>query len=143
MIVLEGRRLQDTLRSLLRGVVERVLCIGHAQRHVLHAVAVLEGVLGDGRPRAHRAGEHVAGVVLFDDVAGAIPDRRLGAAVRGDVEPERLRVVEGRLLGVADVELHVVDAEQRHQIFATLLVGVPELLRHVRLPSASPTECSP
>src|SRR5439155_13045604 len=98
---------------------------------VLHAVAVREHVLRDRALGPHGAGEDDPGLALLQDVGGAVADLGLRARVGGDVEAERLGVVEGGLPRVPHVVLDVVDAHERHVVVLRGLLGsLLEILGH-------------
>jgi hypothetical protein len=65
---------------------------------------------------ADRARDDQADLALLEDVRGAVAHARLRPGVGGAREAERVLVEVGRLLGVADPELDVVPAEQRHEV---------------------------
>ena len=90
--------------------------VGDAERDVLHAVAVRGSVLADRRAAAKSARDDEADLVLFEHVARAVADARLGPCVRRPPEAERVLVVVGGLLRVPDPELDVVPAVERHEV---------------------------
>ena len=53
----------------------------------------------------------------LQDVGDAVAHAGLQAGVGDLLEAERVAVVEGGLRGVADVQLDVVDAVERHEVF--------------------------
>ena len=71
--------------------------VGHAQRDRVDAVAVALVVLGDLVLAGERAGQHEPDPALLEHVRDAIAAAGLEPAVRGLGEPERVRVVVGRL----------------------------------------------
>ena len=83
---------------------------------VVHAVAVLVDVLRDLAVGAERRGEDEADVVLDQHVAGAVPNAGLQARVSDGGEAPQGPIVGGRLLGVGDPELDVVDALEGQEI---------------------------
>ena len=89
---------------------------------VVDAVAVLADVLGDLAVGRQRRGEHEPDVVLDHDVARPVADLRLEAAEGDRGEAPQRPVVGGRLAGVADPELDVVDALERQEV-GGLVVG--------------------
>ena len=91
--------------------------VRHGERDVAHAVAVARVVLRDLVLLAERARDDEADVALLEHVGGAVADSRLGAGVRRPREAHRLLVEVRSLLCVADPELDVVPAEQRHEVF--------------------------
>ena len=97
--------------------------VGHAERDVPDAVAVLPHVLGDLTVRGEGRREHDRDVVLAHDVARAVPDLRLEAAERDRGEPPQGAEVRRRLAGVAHPELDVVDAVERQEVLG-LGIGV-------------------
>ena len=123
VLVLEHGGLQDGPRSALGGLLPGIGGIGDPEGHVLHPIPVLAHVFGDHPLRAHRPGEHVAGLALFDHPRGAVAQLRLWTGVRGDVEAERLRVVEGGLSRVAHVVLDMVDPDERHEVLVRVRGG--------------------
>ena len=84
---------------------------------------MLADVLGDLAVRGQRRGEHEADVVLDHDVAGPVADLRLEPAEGDRGEAPQRAVVGGRLAGVADPELDVVDALEGQEV-GRLGVGV-------------------
>ena len=68
--------------------------------------------------RAERAGQHEPDAALLQDVRGAVAQPGLEARVGDLGEAERVREDVGGLRGVADPQLEVVDAVQRHVILA-------------------------
>ena len=80
-------------------------------------------VLGDLAVGRQRRGEHEPDVVLDHDVARPVADLRLEAAEGDRREAPQGAVVGGRLAGVADPELDVVDALERQEV-GRLGVGV-------------------
>src|SRR5215216_2126932 len=71
-------------------------------------------VRGDLVAAHERAGEHEPDAALLEHVRDAVAAAGLEAGVCGLREPERVDEVEGSLGGVPHVELHVVDAVDRH-----------------------------
>ena len=63
-----------------------------------------------------RAGEHEPDPALLEHVRDAVAPAGLEARVGGLREPERVHEVERRLRGVPHVQLHVVDAVDRHAV---------------------------
>ena len=63
-----GRALCAALYSSMVGVVD----VGHPEGDVLHAVAVLEYMLGNGPLGKHGGGEHEAYLLLLQHVRGAV-----------------------------------------------------------------------
>ena len=84
---------------------------------------MLADVLGDLAVGGQRRGEHEPDVVLDHHVAGPVADLGLEAAERDRREAPQGAVVGGRLAGVADPELDVVDALERQEV-GGLGVGV-------------------
>src|SRR4029450_289750 len=86
--------------------------VGHAQGDVADPVAVAGDVLGDLGAGAKRAGQQQPDRPLLEHPGGVVAQAGLGAGVgdRGEAEPGAVEV--GRLLGVADPQLDMVDAEQ-------------------------------
>src|SRR5205823_591265 len=74
--------------------------------------------------------EYVPGLPLLDHPRGPVAELRLRSRVRGHPEPERLRVVEGRLPSIAHVVLHVVDAHERHEVLGGRLLRLIQVLCH-------------
>ena len=91
--------------------------VGHGERDVADAVAVLRVVLRDLVLLAQRARDDEADVSLLEHVGGAVAHSRLGPGVRGPREAHRVLVEVRSLLCVADPELDVIPAEQRHEVF--------------------------
>ena len=65
---------------------------------------------------ADTACEHEANLALLQHVGRAVANARLGTRVRDPLEPERVLVPVGRLLGVADPQLEVIPPFERHEI---------------------------
>ena len=70
------------------------------------------------RVAPERAREHEADLALLEHVARAVANAGLRARVGDAVEAERVLVVVRRLLRVADPQLDVVPAVQRHEVLA-------------------------
>ncbi|MDF2754385.1 MAG: hypothetical protein K0S82_2768 [Gaiellaceae bacterium] len=115
-LVLDPARLGNSACAPLDGLAVRLLRARDLQPDRLGAVPVPAGELGDLVLGAEAARQDEADVALLEHVGRTVADARLGARVRGAGEPERLLVVVGRLLGVADPELDVVPALQRHEV---------------------------
>ena len=111
-VVLHDVRLDNALGAARDRLAIGVGDVGHAQRDVLHAVAVSERVPADRAVAAHRARDDEADLVLLEHVARAIAHARLGAGVRGAAKAERVLVVERRLLRVPHPQLDVVPARR-------------------------------
>ena len=90
--------------------MERRRGVGHLKRDDADAVAVLAHVLGDRMVRTQRGREHQPDVALLQHVGGRVAIPGLETAIGRRGEAEGRRVKGGRLLGVADVELEVVDS---------------------------------
>jgi len=71
----------------------------------------------------HRAREHEPDPALLEDVRGAVARAGLEAGVGDLAEAEGVHVVVGGLERVADVELDVVDAVERHEVVLRLAAG--------------------
>ena len=82
----------------------------------MHPVAVFVHVLGDLAVRTEGCREHEADVVLDQDIAGAVPHAGLQARVGDRGEAPQGPIVGGRLLGVGDPELDVVDALEGEEV---------------------------
>ena len=65
-----------------------------------------------------RARDDEPDLVLLEHVARAVAHAGLRPRVRGAVEAERVLVVERRLLRVADPQLDVIPAVERHEVFS-------------------------
>ena len=78
---------------------------------------------GDRGVGAQRAREDEADAALAQDVGDVIARAGLQAGVGDLVKAEGLAVVEGGLLGVPDVELHMVDAVEGHRILSGNVAG--------------------
>ena len=115
-LVLLHVRLRDSARAALDGLAVGLRRIGDGEGDVLDAVAVREHVLGDLVVAAQRGGEDEPDVPLLDHVRRAVAHAGLGAGVGGQLEAERVLVEVGGLLGVADPELEVVPALDRHEV---------------------------
>ncbi len=103
-------------RAARRRLAPCRLDVVHRESDVVDAVAVLADVLGDLAVGGQRRGEHETDVVLDHDVAGPVADLGLEAAERDRGEAPQGAVVGGRLAGVADPELDVVDALERQEV---------------------------
>jgi hypothetical protein len=102
--------------ALAVGVVD----VRHRQRDHLHAVAVAGVVAPDLVVGRERAGQHDPDPALLEHVARAVAHAGLESGVGDLAEAERVDVEVGRLQGVADVQLDMVDAVQRHEVVAGL-----------------------
>ena len=89
---------------------EGVCGVGHLERHDRHPVAVRVGEPGRRVVGGEAAREDEPDRPAFQHVRGRLAASGLEAAVGGDTKPERVPVERGRLPGVSDVELDVVDA---------------------------------
>ena len=115
-LVLDHVGLGDAARAALDGLTVGSGRVGDGQGDVLDAVAVLEHMLRDLVVAVESGGEDEADVALLDHVGRAVADAGLGPRVRGQVEAERVLVEVGGLLGVADPELEVIPALDRHEV---------------------------
>ena len=116
-LVLLAHRLDDAARAALHGLAVRLGRVGNGERDVLHAVAVARVVLRDVALLADGGRHDEPDVALLEHVRGAVAHARLRPCVRGAREAERVLVEVGRLLRVADPELDVVPAAERHEVF--------------------------
>jgi hypothetical protein len=123
LAAVELGRLERGDGSAARGLAPGRLDVRDAECDVVHAIAMLSNVFRDLAIRGQRRGEHEADVVLDHDVAGAVTDLGLEAAICDWGEAPQRAVVGGRLAGVADPELDVVDAVKRQEI-ARFGIGV-------------------
>ena len=125
VLVAHLERLEDALGPAFQRRAVRVRRVGHRQGDVAHAVAVAGVVRADlvaGRQGARKDEPDVAlGEHEVDPVAQAALQPG-GGDLR---EPERLAIEERRLRGVADPQLDVVDAVQRHEICAVSVHDCP------------------
>ena len=80
-------------------------------------------VLGDLVVAGQRAGQHEPDPALLEHVRDAVADAGLEPLVGGLNEAVGVGVVVGRLGGVADVELEVVDAVNWHHVGVGGLLG--------------------
>jgi hypothetical protein len=87
-----------------------------AQRDLVDAVAVAGVVSGDLVVALERPGQHQADATGLHDVRDAVAPAGLEPRVGGLGEPVRAREEVGGLRGVADEELDVVDAVDRHAV---------------------------
>ena len=132
-----------------------VLDVGHRQRDHLDAVAVAGVVARRSRcPERSAPGEHEADPALLEHVRDAVAHAGLQPRVGDLAEAVGVREEVGRLRGVADPELDVVDAVERHEVLVSagcrlgelllrghlsLLIGVGTVLHHQGPGSASVT----
>jgi hypothetical protein len=93
-----------------------VVDVGDGERDDLHAVAVGRVVAADLMVGRQRAGEDEPDAALLEHVRGAVADAGLQPRVGDLLEAHRPRVEVRGLQRVADVELDVVDAVQRHEV---------------------------
>src|SRR5712691_6413729 len=114
-LVLDPAGLDDAARAALHGLPVRLGRVRDGERDVLDAVAVAAGVVRDLVLLSQRAGDDETDVALLEHVRGAVADARLRAGVSHAREAQRVLVVEGSLLRVADVELDVIPALDRHE----------------------------
>ena len=112
MFILDGVRLKRGFGAPARGFFERLARIVHPQGHDLYAVAVAAHVLRNFRVRQQRCCQHEPDFALLEHVGGPVAQAGFGAGVGHEVVAERGLIIVGRLLGVADVELNKVGAEQ-------------------------------
>jgi hypothetical protein len=115
-LVFVGSRRAMRFGSPLHGQTERVLGVGHRKGDVLDAVSVLELVSAHLRLGAHSRREDEADAVLLHHIAGPVANSGLRSGVGGGRETEHRAVVVRRLFGIADVELEVVIAQNRHRV---------------------------
>ena len=116
VLVLDPVRRHHAAGAVLDGVLVGGRGVGHAQRDLVDAVAV-EGVVGRDLVAAlERAGEHEPDAALLEHVRDAVAPAGLEAGVGGLGEAECVHEVERRLRGVPHVDLHVVDAVDRHAV---------------------------
>ena len=116
-LVLDGVRLGDAARAARNGLAIRLRRVGHGERDVLDAVAVLREVARDLVLLAQRARDDEADLALLEDVRGAVAHSRLRPRVRRAREAHRVLVEVGGLLRVPDPELEVVPGVERHEVF--------------------------
>ncbi len=100
----------------VRRRVERLRRVGHLERDHADAVAVLEDELSDRVVGGERGGQDESDVPLLEHVRSQVSMPGFQAAIAGRGESERPRVIRRRLLGIADVELQMVDALDRAEI---------------------------
>ena len=93
-----------------------VVDVRDAERDHLHAVAVARDVLADLVSRHERAGQHDPDPSLLEHVRGTIAHAGLQAGVGDLLEAQVLDPERRGLQRVADIELHVVDAVERHEV---------------------------
>jgi hypothetical protein len=117
VLVAELVRLGHAARAAGGRLAVGVVDVGDAQRDHLHALAVAGDVPADLVIRDQRAGEHDPDPPLLEHVRGTIAHAGLQPGVGDLLETEGPRPVGGRLQRVADVELDVVDAVERHEVF--------------------------
>jgi hypothetical protein len=111
----------DAVGAAGRGLAPRVVDIGDRQRDDLHAVAVGVVVGGDRRVGVQRAGQHEPDAALAQDERCPVAHAGLQAGVGDEREPEGARVEVRGLLGVADEQLHVVHAVERHVVLEAVV----------------------
>jgi hypothetical protein len=116
VLVLDDVRRMHAARPVLDRVVVGGLGVGHAQRDLVHAVAVVGVVARDLVVTAECAGQDQPDAALLQNVRDAVAAACLEPRVGGLGEAERVAVVVGGLRRVADVELEVVDAVDRHAV---------------------------
>ena len=109
-------RLAHAGRAALDGGGVGVGGVGDRQCDHARAVAVEGVVLRDLVAGGEGAGEDEPDAPLLEDVRGAVAQPGLEAGVGHLPEAEGARVEVGGLLGVADPELDVVDAVERHEV---------------------------
>ena len=112
-------------RASRRGLAPGASDVVDGEGDVVHAVAVAADVVGDLAIRRERGREDERDVVAPHHVAGAVPDPGLQAGERDRGEAPQRAVVRRRLAGIADPELHVVDALERQEV---LRLGVSVLV---------------
>ena len=132
-LVLVAPRLHDAARAARDRLAVRLRRVGHGERDVADAVAVARVVLRDLVLLAQRARDDEADVALLEHVRGAVAHSRLGPGVRRPREAHRVLVEVRSLLCVADPELDVVPAEQRHEVFGHVPI-MPRARRRRRNP---------
>src|SRR5215207_3983875 len=88
----------------------------YLERDAPGAVSVPARELRDFTVHAHPAREHEANVALLEHVRRAVADAGLRPGVRGSREAEGVLVEVRGLLGVADPELEMIPALERHEI---------------------------
>jgi hypothetical protein len=111
VVRLDGRR-----GAALHRLFERAVRIVHLERDVADAVAVQFQVVRRGVIRNQRRREDEPGAALPHHVGGHVTAAGLEARVRELREAEGVAVEVGRLPGVADPELHMVDLAQFERI---------------------------
>ena len=116
-------RLAHAGGAALDGGVVGVGGVGHGQGDHSRAVAVGGVVLGDLVAGRQRAGEDEADAALLQDVRRAVAQPGLEAGVGDLPEAERAGVEVRGLPGVADPQLDVVDAVERHEVLGGVGCG--------------------
>ena len=109
-------RLHETLAPALRRFVPGRGRVLDFQRDDLHPVAMHSDVVRDRVVRPERRGEDEGQFVLPDDVTGPVFDACLRPGIGEALKAERRLVKMRGLLGIADVELHVIGPLQRQKI---------------------------
>ncbi len=121
LVVAQHPGLMDRRGAPLDGPGERLARVVHPERQIPDPVAVAIDVVGHGprlvgQVRTDRGGEQEADPVLLEQVAGAVADAGLGAAVSHELESEGGAVVVAGLPGVSDPEFDVVGAVDREGV---------------------------
>ena len=108
--------LADALGSVLHRVGVGVRGVGNRECDHLDAVTVLGDMAGDLARPEQWGGEDEPDPALLDHVRGPVADAGLEAAVGDRAKAKRVGEPVGGLVRVPDVELDVIDAEQRHRV---------------------------
>ncbi len=115
-VVLDPTRFGHAARTTLHGLPIGLSRVGNGQSGVLHAVAVRAGEARDLAVAAQAARQDETDVALLQQIGGPVADTCLGSGVGRLRKAERSLVVVGGLLRVADVQLEVVPAVDRHEV---------------------------
>ncbi len=106
-------------------LLERAVRIVHLEGDVADAVAVHADVVGRGVIGGQRRGEDEPRTALTHRIGRQLAAARLESCVREIREPERQPVEEGRLPGVADPELDVMNLPQFQRVILHALSITP------------------
>ncbi len=121
-------RLVEDPRAHRPGVLDALVDVGHLQRQVDHAVAVLAVVVEDRAVGGDAAGEHEPGGAGAQDVGLRVAVTGLRTAVGLEVHAQRQLVERRGLAGVADHEADRVHRGHRERVAAGVVVDQSDQL---------------